>query len=316
MKNSSFWRVATAVFALGSIIYTTTSSSRSRQQSRERHEADQSGSEYEYDVPVEYENVFEKNMIVPAGWAFGVVWSTIYSGLAALLVHQASPSQENNPRYKNALPWWWTSWTLNAIFGRFFSQNDPRSIVISDLTTKFNLPAALALHQSLEIGKTDVPSPEKYLRIPVSLYAGWLTAATVVGTPNTLLTLNAWEPDEERDEPVSAGILSATAGAGYFIANRLNDPWYMVPFVAGFGGIATRQWKKEPIVGWTAALLAAAYVGLLAYWLPKGKFHEYEHRVIDDTEAEVLSELVEIREPHQAEIIRERMKPIEAEGLD
>ncbi|SOD78498.1 TspO/MBR family protein [Spirosoma fluviale] len=316
MKNSSLWRIAAAVFAVGTIIYTTTSSSRSRQQSKARHEADQSGSEYEYDVPIEYENVFEKNMIVPAGWAFGVVWSTIYSGLAALMVHQALPSQENNPRYKKALPWWLASWTLNAIFGRYFSQNDPQSIVISDLTTKFNLPAALGLHQSLEIGKTEVSGPEKYLRIPVSLYAGWLTAATVVGTPNTILTLNAWEPDEERDEPVSAGILSATAGAGYLIANRLNDPWYMVPFVAGFGGIATRQWTKEPIVGWTAAMLAAAYVGLLAYWLPKGKFHDYGQRVVDDVEAEVISGPVETWEPHQAEIARERMKPIEAEGLD
>ncbi|ADB36560.1 TspO/MBR family protein [Spirosoma linguale] len=316
MKNSSFWRIATAVFAVGSIIYTTTSSSRSRQQSKSRHDADQSGSEYEYDVPVEYEEVFEKNMIVPAGWAFGVVWSTIYSGLGALMVHQALPSQENNPRYQKALPWWLASWTLNAIFGRFFSQNDPQSIIISDLTTKFNLPAALGLHQSLEIGKTDVSGPEKYLRIPVSLYAGWLTAATVVGTPNTILTLNAWEPDEERDEPVSAGILSATAGAGYLIANRLNDPWYMVPFVAGFSGIATRQWEKQPVVGWTAAMLAAAYVGLLAYWLPKGKFHEYDQHAIDDTEAEVLSGPVETWEPHQAEIARERMKPIEAEGLD
>ncbi|MFD2933063.1 TspO/MBR family protein [Spirosoma flavum] len=316
MKNSSFWRIATAVLAIGSIIYTSASSSRSRQQSKQRREAGQSGEEYEYDVPVEYQDVFEKNMIVPAGWAFGVVWSTVYSGLAALMVHQALPSQENNPRYEKALPWWWTSWTLNAIFGRFFSENDPRSIVISDLTTKFNLPAALALHQSLEIGKTDVPSPEKYLRIPVSLYAGWLTTATVVGTPNTLLTLNFWEPDEERDQPVSAGILSATAGAGYLIAQQLNDPWYMLPFVAGFGGIATRQWHKEPIVGWTAATLAAAYVGLLAYWLPKGKFHEYEQRVIYDTEAEVLAGPVETWEPHQAEIARERMKPIEAEGLD
>ncbi|GAB3033119.1 TspO/MBR family protein [Spirosoma pulveris] len=316
MKKSSFWRIATAVFAVGSIIYTTTSSSRSRQQSKSRHKADQSGSEYEYDVPVEYEEVFEKNMIVPAGWAFGVVWSTIYSGLGALMVHQALPSQENNPRYQKALPWWLASWTLNAIFGRFFSQNDPQSIIISDLTTKFNLPAAIGLHQSLEIGKTEVSGPEKYLRIPVSLYAGWLTAATVVGTPNTILTLNAWEPDEERDEPVSAGILSATAGAGYLIANRLNDPWYMVPFVAGFGGIATRQWEKQPVVGWTAAMLAAAYVGLLAYWLPKGKFHAYDHHAVDDTEAEVVSGQVETWEPHQAEIARERMKPIEAEGLD
>lgn len=313
MKNSSFWRIATAVFAIGSIIYTTTSSSRSRQQSKER-QGTQDGAEY--DVPIEYQNVFEKNMIVPAGWAFGVVWSTIYSGLAAIMIHQALPSQEHNPRYVKALPWWWASWALNAIFGRFFSQNNPQSIVISDLTTKFNLPAALALHQSLEIGKTDVSSPEKYLRIPVSLYAGWLTAATVVGTPNTLLTLNAWEPDEERDQPLAAGILSATAGAGYLIAHRLNDPWYMLPFVAGFGGIATRRWEKQPIVGWTAATLAAAYVGLLAYWLPKGRFHNYGFKLVDDTQAEVLAESIETEEPHQAEIARERMKPIEAKGLD
>lgn len=90
----------------------------------------------------------------------------------------------------------------------------------------------------------------------------------------------------------------------------------MVPFVAGFGGIATRQWEKKPIVGWTAAALAATYVGLLAYWLPKGKFHEYERILVHDAEVEVLSGPIETQEPHQAEIARERMKPIEAEGLD
>ncbi|MCK8490541.1 tryptophan-rich sensory protein [Spirosoma sp. RP8] len=316
MKNSSFWRIATAVFAVGSILYTTMASSQSRQQGRERQPEDSDDEEREYDVPVEYQNVFDKNPIVPAGWAFGVVWSTIYSGLGSLLIHQALPSQAFNPRYQKALPWWWASWTCNAIFGRFFSQNDPQSIVISDLTTKLNLPAALALHQSLEIGKSDVPTPEKYLRIPVSLYAGWLTAATVVGTPDTLLTLGWWERDKERDEPLAAGILGATAGAGYLIARRLNDPWYMVPFVAGFGGIATRQWNKLPLLGWTAASLAATYVGLLAYWLPKGKFHEYNRIIVHDAEAEVIADQIETPEPQQAQIVRERMKPIEAEGLD
>lgn len=313
MKNSSFWRVAVAVFAAGSIIYTSVSSSQSRRQGRQKKS---SQGEAEYDVPVEYQEVFEKNLLVPAGWSFGVAWSTIYAGLGALLIHQALPDQEYNPRYQKALPWWWTSWTLNAIFGKFFSQNSPRSILISDLTTKLNLPAALALHQSLEIGKTDVPAPEKYLRIPVSLYAGWLTTAAVVGTPDVLLTLGLWEPDKERDEPIAAGLLSATAGGGYILARHLNDPWFMLPFVAGFGGIATRQWEKQPIIGWTAATLAATYVGLLAYWLPKGKFHSYEQLAIDDVEAEVLAGPIEIEEPHQAEIARERMKPIEAEGLD
>ncbi|GAB3941215.1 hypothetical protein GCM10028805_04100 [Spirosoma harenae] len=316
MKNSSFWRIATAAIAVGSIIYTTILSNEANIKKNDEESDEQGGSEYEYDVPPEYQHVFEKNSLVPAGWAFGVVWSTIYSGLTALSIHQALPSQESNPRYTRALPWWWASWALNAIFGRFFAENDSQSIVISDLTTKLNLGAALALHDSLEIGKVDAPAPEKYLRIPVSLYAGWLTTATVVGTPNTLLALGAWRPKGERDELIASGILSATAAAGYAIGRWLNDPWYMVPFVAGFSGIATRQWKKQSIVGWTAATLAAAYVGLLAYWLPKGKFYDYDQVVVYDADVEVLPGPIGNEEPHQAEIARERMKPIEAEGLD
>lgn len=265
--------MATAVFAAGSIVYSVTSSNRARR----RGQSPQSGAaQAEFAVPDEYQKIFAQNMIIPAGWSFGVVWSTVYTGLGALLIHQALPTQVNNPRYQKALPWWLLSWSLNTIFGRFFAQNNPRSVVISDLTTKLNLPAALALHQSLEIGKTEVDSPEKYLRIPVSLYAGWLTAATVVGTPDTLLTLGWWKPNRQRDVLISSGILGATGLLGYGVARRLNDPWYMLPFVAGFSGIASRQWKTEPLIALKAASGAIIYTGLLAYWLPKGKFRAYE----------------------------------------
>lgn len=316
MKKVNLWRLATALFAAGSIIYTATSSSRSRQKGRKQKLA---SSEPEFDVPVEYQKVFDQNMIIPAGWAFGVVWSTVYSGLGALLVHQALPSQTTNPRYRKALPWFLASFALNAVFGRFFGDNQKRSIVISDLTTKLNLPAALALHQSLEIGKTAVTGPEKYLRIPVSLYAGWLTAATVVGTPDTLLTLGWWQPNRERDVLLSSGILGVTGLLGYGVARRLNDPWYMVPFVAGFGGIASRQWKREPLVALKAASWAVIYAGLLAYWLPRGKFRDYEQSAIDTTtELEIIDDADHLT---YAEVIdqgvsRQRMDPIEAEGLD
>lgn len=313
----SFWRIATAVFTVGSIIYTATASSRSRRSSI------QDNSKQEYDVPVEYSEVFEKNLIIPAGWTFGVVWSTVYAGLTALVAHQALPAQADNPRYEKAMPWWWSSFALNAIFGKFFSESNPEAVVASDLTTKLNLPSALALHHSLEIGKTDVPTPEKYLRIPVSLYTGWLTAATVVGTPDTLLTLGLWERNNERDIPLSAGILGATGAVGYVVARQLNDPWFMVPFITGFGGIATRHWNKpgKALLSYTAAGLAATYVGLAAYWLPKKTFRPYE-RTVQDTDYDIaLSESdldgsIYSGQHHQAEIARERMEPIEAEGLD
>ncbi len=317
MRKLNFWQLATAVFAAGSIIYTATSSSRARQKGRQQKLA---SSESEFDVPVEYQKVFDQNMIIPAGWAFGVVWSTVYSGLGALLVHQALPSQENNPRYQKALPWWWSSFALNAVFGRFFSDDNKRSIVISDLTTKLNLPSALALHQSLEIGKTEVAGPEKYLRIPVSLYAGWLTAATVVGTPDTLLTLGWWRPNRQRDVLLSSGILGVMGLLGYGVARRLNDPWYMVPFVAGFSGIATRQWRREPLVALKAASWAIIYTGLLAYWLPKGKFRDYDQYVIDTTaDVETMDELtdhISYAELIEPGVARRQMDPIEAQGLD
>lgn len=317
MKNSSFWRIATAVFAVGSIIYTATSSSRSRRSSV------QDNSKLEYDVPQEYSEVFEKNLIIPAGWTFGVVWSTVYAGITALLAHQALPSQVHNPRYQKALPWWWSSFALNALFGRFFEQSNPEAVIASDLITKINLPSALALHHALEIGQTDVPAPERYLRIPVSLYSGWLTAATVVGTPDTLLTAGLWERDNERDVPLSAGILGATGAIGYAVARKLNDPWYMVPFIAGFGGIATRHWNKpgKEMLAYTAAGLAAVYAGLAAYWVPKQAFRPYE-RTVQDTDYEIalnesdLDGSIYSGQHHQAEIARERMEPIEAESLD
>jgi hypothetical protein len=98
-----------------------------------------------------------------------------------------------------------------------------------------------------------------------------------------------------------------------------------VPFIAGFGAIATRHWDKpgKELVAYTAAGLAAVYVGLSAYWVPKGIFRPYE-RTVYDTDYSVepidadpaLSEGVYTGQYHEAEIARERMDPIEAESLD
>lgn len=299
MKKPSVWRIATAVFVIGSIIYTGRSGQRSAKKRQEKPE-------FEKALP-EYGEVFEKNLIIPAGWTFGVVWSTIYAGTAALSIHQALPDQVDNPRYRKALPWLAASYVLNALFGRFFSDPRKESRYGADLVTKLNLPIGLALHQSLEIGKTEVDAPEKYLRIPVSLYAGWLTAASVVGTPNVLLDLEVWQPNAQRDVPLSIGILGATGGAGYLIARELNDPYYMLPFAAAFAGIASRQYGKYDAIAFSAGGLALIYAALLAKWLPKKNFRPLS------LSAEAPAKVIEIEpfvEPHEKEIERERMKEI------
>lgn len=266
MKNSLFWRIGTAILVVGSVIYTATAGRPTANSGKKKEE------EEDDTVLPEYRRVFDENPIIPDGWTFALVWSTIYAGTTAYAIHQALPSQQANPRYQKAVPWLAASYVLNAVFGRLFSDPHPESIIGSDLVTKASLPVALALHQQLEIGQTAVGSPERYLRIPFGLYAGWLTAASVVGTPNLLLTLKLWKPEPRRDTPVFVGVLGATTGAAYAVARRLNDPYYLLPFVAGFAGMATKQYGKNNAVALTAAACSLAVTGILVKWLPRGKF--------------------------------------------
>ena len=274
-KKSLLGRLGTAVLVVGSILYTATAN-RPTTSSTKREDEEETDP-----VLPEYRQVFDANPIIPAGWTFGLVWSTIYAGTAAYAIHQAQPSQLHNRRYRNAAPWLAISYVLNAVFGRLFSDPRMESMIGSDLVTKASLPVALALHHQLEIGKTKVKSPEKYLRIPFSLYAGWLTTASVVGTPNLLLNLNVWKPNPRRDTPVFIGVLAATTGVAYSVARKLNDPWYLLPFVAGLAGIATKQYGKNNAIALSAAAFSLILTGVLVKWLPRGKFEPLKRRMED-----------------------------------
>lgn len=283
--NSLLGRIGTAVLVVASIIYTVTATASRPTASANKKKDDDTDFEKDNVLP-EYRRVFDENPIIPAGWTFGVVWSTIYTGTAAYAIYQTLPSQQTNPRFRKAAPWLAISYVLNAVFGRLFSDPRMESMIGSDVVTKASLPVALALHQQLEIGETEVNGPEKYLRIPFSLYAGWLTTASVVGTPNLLYNLKLWKPEPSRDTPVFIGVLGATTGVAYAVARRLNDPYYLLPFMAGFAGIATKQYGKNNAIALSAAAFSLAVAGILVKWLPRGKFEPFE-REVEEIEAEV-----------------------------
>jgi hypothetical protein len=274
----SFWRIATALFVLGSIVYTSIAGAKSGQSKETTPDDDQpdpNRDSYDDDTVLpEYQRVYANNLIIPSGPTFALIWPVIYSGTAALAVHQALPGQVQNPRYQRAMPWFVASYAMNALFGYYFNRPDRQNIILSNVVTDLDLPAAIGLHQALEIGETAVSGPERYLRWPISLYAGWLTVATVVGTPNIFLASDTWTYDADRDEPIAAGLLGATAGIGYAVSRRLNDPVYLIPFVVGFAGIVARQRQKHPLVAGVAGAMALALSGVLTYWLPKGQYRK------------------------------------------
>ncbi|RIV18739.1 tryptophan-rich sensory protein [Fibrisoma montanum] len=248
MKNNQLERYATAAFVIGSIIGTFFFSRPKR-------------GAFRTDIADEQQRELDLNLTTPANATFGIAWPVIYTGTIGLAVHQALPSQANNPRYAKARPWLWANYVLNLVFGYFFSKSDLSSRVGGGLTTISLLPLSLGLHRQLEIGRTAVPEPENTLRKSISLYTGWLTAATVVSGANLLLQAGY------RVSPATArrwayGILSATGGLGIVVSKRLNDPYYLVTLIAAFVGIAAKQRGRNDDVAAVAAAWAVALAGV------------------------------------------------------
>lgn len=255
MKNNAFERWGVAAFVIGSIV----GSSLFRKPRRPGNGTKRYRSQ---------QRVLDQNLTTPANGTFPLVWTVVYIGNMALAVHQALPLQRDNPRYAKARPWWLANYALNALFGYFFSRPNQPNRVGASLTTIAMLPTALALHRSLEIGRTtDIPQPERTLRRSVSVYAGWLTAATVVSAGNLLLEAGLRVNQRQRERWAYV-VLPVTAGVEIALARRLNDPYYLAPFVAAFGGIAAKQWGKFNGV---AVLSGACAVAVTVAMLRQGE---------------------------------------------
>ncbi len=260
MKNNLFWRIATAAVVVGSVIGTyAVNASTIRSSRRKGQDA----------VLPEHEEVQDANPLIPPGALFGIIWPFIYTGTTALSIHQALPSQLQNQRYAKSTPWLAASYVLNQLFGFFFASDTKTGVVGANATTMLNLIPALGLHQSLEIGRTPVKGVEKWLRIPVSVYAGWLTAASVLGATNLLITAG-WKEKPGKAAWWAGGLLAVTDGLGYWVSRRLNDPIYMVPFVAAFSGIAAKQYGKNNLLAGMAGASALGFLSLLVKDLANG----------------------------------------------
>lgn len=197
----------------------------------------------------------DQNLLTPKNETFGLAWSVIYLGTAALTVHQLLPEQAENPRYEKAQPWLRVNYLLTGLFGFFFSKSSKEHRIGAALTTLAMLPASLGLHRALEIGETTVTAPENMLQKSISLYAGWLTAAAAV-SGTSLIQEAGYLRDTDEAKHWAAGLLPVTTGLGLLISNKLNDPVYLISIVTALTGIALKQKDEHKEISILASTLA------------------------------------------------------------
>jgi len=195
--------------------------------------------------------------LTPAGYAFAI-WSLIYVGLGAYVVHQAMPSNASGgPIAKTRIPFilscaanagWLLCWHYDLI---------PLSLVIM-----FALLAILAYLSNLVRHVTEAKQLF-LLKAPFNLYFGWITVASIVNAAITLVYLGV-SPSAGWAPAAGAALILAATALGMFIRFRLTAFWYPMAIAWGATGIAVKQSGNTPIV--VAAAIAVIILLFVALW--------------------------------------------------
>jgi hypothetical protein len=198
---------------------------------------------------------------VPAGYVFAI-WGIIYIGLLAYAVFQALPSQKDNPRLQ-ATGWWVVLGGLANSMWIFLWHYEQ---FVGTLGAMLILLATLIItYLNLGTGKTKVSSAETWaVRVPFSIYLGWITVATVANISDVLdfLKWNQFGISEAIWMVVILGAVLVIAGLMNFLRRDVAYAavllWALVGIAAKFpqeGLVTIAIWVCFGLV--TATLVAA-----------------------------------------------------------
>lgn len=206
--------------------------------------------------------------VTPAGYAFAI-WGLIFLGLLAFAVYQALPAQRYNPRFRAIGGWVMLNSLLNAIWSPIFNQEWMGVSVLVILAMLFSL---LKIIDGLQLNRKPVGATETWLvRVPFSIYFGWLTVATILNVAVYLkatdfslsgLTESAW----------AAGILVVGLMIGGFLFNRYRNVAYILVFSWAYIAIAVeqQQYDNVKVIAIAGAVIAVlmAIAGLFSKKTP------------------------------------------------
>ena len=126
---------------------------------------------------------------VPAGYVFSI-WGLISLGLIAYAIYQALPSQRENPRLR-AIGWLVVlSGVANSVWIFLWHYELFPLTIFAMLTILVSL---IAIYIRLSIGRMITTRSETWLvKVPFSIYLGWITVATVANA-TSLLDYLKWD---------------------------------------------------------------------------------------------------------------------------
>ncbi len=201
---------------------------------------------------------------VPAGYVFAI-WGLIYIGLITYAVFQALPAQKENPRLQET--GWWV--VLGGLANSMWIFLWHYELFIPTLAAMLVLLASLiAIYLRLGIGKVRVSPAETWMvRIPFSIYLGWITVATIANATDVLSYLK-WNQFGFSDGSWMLVILFTVVIISGLVSYTRRDVAYAAVILWALAGIGVK-FPQQGIVTlgiWIAfGLVAATLIGVLLF---------------------------------------------------
>jgi len=205
-------------------------------------------------------------LFVPAGYVFSI-WGLIYIGMILFSVYQALNSQRENSLIDNIAPAYWIANMANNVWLFLWHWEFFPLTLIAMLTILLSL---ISLYR--QFNKTDsllTPSEVWLVKVPFSIYLGWISVATVANISQVLFFIG-WNGFGLLPEIWTVIMLAVGAVLGILILLRERDFAYAAVLIWAFIGIAAKQANNPTIMysAWSVAGLIILF-GLITFIVKK-----------------------------------------------
>lgn len=194
---------------------------------------------------------------VPAGYVFSI-WLVIYLGLLSFGIYQALPSQRENPRLRRVGYLFAFSSLANMTWLFLWHYEQFALTLVAMLALLLSL---IVIYLRLEIGRFRVPTAESWLvRVPFSIYLGWISVATIANVTSLLDYLN-WDGWGIAPEVWTVIMLGAVLAITAMVVLTRSDLVYPLVILWALPGIAIQN--PEPALVTTSAWVVTGLVALV-----------------------------------------------------
>ncbi|MEX1173380.1 MAG: hypothetical protein WEG56_12310, partial [Chloroflexota bacterium] len=196
--------------------------------------------------------------VIPAGYVFAI-WGVIYLLLAAFTIHQARPSQATDPTLRRLgwLP------ALTGILNTGWLLLFQYEVFIATVPVMIALLVTLVITNAITFADRDrlTGVGRWVVRLPFSVYLGWITVATIANIAQTLDSVGFDAFGLPAELVAGLVLLTGLAIAVTFVW-RFADVAYGLVIVWAYAGIVVKE-AATPIVPWVAGAGAVAIAALL-----------------------------------------------------